>query len=577
MSHAFSLFVSEQNDISYLMDEEAVLAAKMMQMVGYLSEDRYKIMFNKPNTQEFVDKALLRGYTIYLKDSEGNKIGTATPGNAVDVQELLELPVQASTLMMMYKEGETYFAFIVDNFNLRIGYFQFHDDDNFNHLQSCIIHNRIMEIIYDKSDEQLSRICEEYQVKFSPVSRSLFKEGNFENLDSEFKKLATATEAYQSCRISDFVLYPYTPNELLKLDIYAIRALHVFADDKKTPCLYNILNTCVTSMGSRLLKNWLRQPCNRIEQIERRLDIVEACGSCEQLDGLVDALKKLTDIPRFARKMDKQTIKLQELWTINGALEQVDDVMDTLEHYENIKVYFVEDLKSSMFELLKFRSMISDNILYDANQHKCRINPSAMESLKTLDEEMKESMSLIEQDFEKIRSSMGGLDKLSIEKHPKFGFCLWIPKSKASTLKKKAGVIELSSLKNQSYFTTSNIQSASKDLKRLETEYLNDSEQIMDQMKIISKQYSKNLFSLSELLAQIDVFCALGEAARLFNYSRPSFNNDKQCIIKNGYHPSLQMSPDVIAIPNDCDMIRDSTNAQIITGFNVNFSHLDWW
>jgi DNA mismatch repair protein MSH2 len=47
--------------------------------------------------------------------------------------------------------------------------------------------------------------------------------------------------------------------------------------DKKNDALsiFNLLNKTKTSIGQRLLKKWLKQPVRDIEEINRRLDIVE--------------------------------------------------------------------------------------------------------------------------------------------------------------------------------------------------------------------------------------------------------------------------------------------------------------
>ncbi len=96
-----------------------------------------------------MQRALQNGYTIRLKDEEGNELSVASPGNQVDIQEKLELPIhQQATIMVLYKEESSFFAFIINSFAMTIGYFDFIDDDSFNNIQSFIIHNNIKEIIY---------------------------------------------------------------------------------------------------------------------------------------------------------------------------------------------------------------------------------------------------------------------------------------------------------------------------------------------------------------------------------------------------------------------------------------------
>ncbi len=87
-----------------------------------------------------------------------------------------------------------------------------------------------------------------------------------------------------------FSLTEFNPNKYLKLDNAALRALNVFHQPgdslmidtppdyaaHKSHCLYGLLNKCKTAVGSRLLQRWLKQPLVSADEIDSRLDAVEA-------------------------------------------------------------------------------------------------------------------------------------------------------------------------------------------------------------------------------------------------------------------------------------------------------------
>lgn len=67
-------------------------------------------------------------------------------------------------------------------------------------------------------------------------------------------------------------------DKFMRLDSAAADAI-MLLPDKKSPndqhgSLYGVLNQCRTSMGSRVLENWLRQPLVDKAAIEARLDLV---------------------------------------------------------------------------------------------------------------------------------------------------------------------------------------------------------------------------------------------------------------------------------------------------------------
>ena len=80
--------------------------------------------------------------------------------------------------------------------------------------------------------------------------------------------LAAAVNHLQllSSGLKDFTLEKYTLSEYLRLDVAALAALNVFPQKNhellsgSAGSLFGLLNQCKTSIGTRLLKKWLKQP-----------------------------------------------------------------------------------------------------------------------------------------------------------------------------------------------------------------------------------------------------------------------------------------------------------------------------
>ena len=57
---------------------------------------------------------------------------------------------------------------------------------------------------------------------------------------------------------------------------------------------------------------------------------------------------------------------------------------------------------------------------------------------------------------------------------------------------------------------------------------------------------------LTRVLAEIDVFSSLAEAAVRYNYARPELNERNSIIIKEGRHPVVERTlPENAFVPND--------------------------
>lgn len=78
-----------------------------------------------------------------------------------------------------------------------------------------------------------------------------------------------------------FTLELYKPEQFMRLDVAAQRALHVLpasGDGRgaSTSSIYGILNHTRTAMGKRLLRTWLKQPLTDVAAITERHSIVQA-------------------------------------------------------------------------------------------------------------------------------------------------------------------------------------------------------------------------------------------------------------------------------------------------------------
>jgi len=89
------------------------------------------------------------------------------------------------------------------------------------------------------------------------------------------------------------------------------------------PTLHSVLDTCVTSMGSRLLRHWLHHPIRDPVELERRLEAVSALsggagsGSGERLRGL---LRPCADIERITARVAIKNARPRDLSALRDSL-----------------------------------------------------------------------------------------------------------------------------------------------------------------------------------------------------------------------------------------------------------------
>jgi DNA mismatch repair protein MutS len=71
-------------------------------------------------------------------------------------------------------------------------------------------------------------------------------------------------------------------------------------------------------------------------------------------------------------------------------------------------------------------------------------------------------------------------------------------------------------------------------------------------------------------IANIDTLCALAETAQINRHNRPILTEGTELIISNGRHPVLEQTlTDTKFVPNDTELLPDSSRLQILTGPNM--------
>ena len=91
-----------------------------------------------------------------------------------------------------------------------------------------------------------------------------------------------------------------------------------------SPTLFSLLDTCMTGMGSRQLKNWLLSPERDRTQAMHRLAAIEALqdNRTQSYKVLRDALKGSGDVQRISARVSLRQVRPRELVSLGQALQK---------------------------------------------------------------------------------------------------------------------------------------------------------------------------------------------------------------------------------------------------------------
>lgn len=368
-------------------------------------------------------------------------------------------------------------------------------------------------------------------------------------------------------------LRTYHPNNALQLDSSTISNLELFTslqDGVKLHSFFSVIDYTLTAMGGRRLKNWIRQPLQKQEKIECRLDAVNWWKNTDALRQQVRAqLTICSDVDRV----------LSRIALGQGSAPQLLQLQNSLDIFQQIKTI----LKTVQTDSCTKDALdeIGPEVQHTAQLIKTHILPDALTDTKGggliregINAELDELRQIVHNsrdwihDLEKAERSRTGITSLKIRSNKVFGYYIEVTHTHREKIPEDYE--RKQTLVNSERFITPNLKeyevkllTAQEKANDLEYEILTS---IIDQvLKMIEP-----LQRASSAIADLDCFVALAELADRHNYCRPSLNTTGSLSIIGGRHPVVEhLLPEKRFVPNDTSLSPNDQQVMVITGPNM--------
>ena len=346
--------------------------------------------------------------------------------------------------------------------------------------------------------------------------------------------------------------------------------------------LLGVMDRTQTPMGGRLLRDWLLHPLRDKQALEQRQETIAAfLAEPFLLSKVRESLKNIRDIERTTSRLSQNSGNPRDLQSLSLSLKQIPTLKELLSSLINSTINHqprqYRGRQSSIVNLLThlhslpqlteiLEAALSDEPpanIKDGNIIRDGYNPE-LDELRTAASGGKDWIARLQED-ERKRT---GIDSLKIKFNNVFGYFIEITTSQLA--KVPDDYTRKQTMSNAERYITPA-------LKEMENKVLGAEER--------SKQLEYELFlqlrqevitHLAELketasaIANIDTLCALAETAQVHRHSRPVLTEGTELIIKNGRHPVLEQTlTDTKFVPNDTELLPDSSRLQILTGPNM--------
>ena len=358
---------------------------------------------------------------------------------------------------------------------------------------------------------------------------------------------------------------------IMSLDAFTIRNLELFnslSTQGIHGTLVSTIDQTITGSGSRLLKNWLRQPLTNPTKINERLDRISEFNSHpELLEFMQNIFRETSDLERIIGKVASGKANPRDIINAGNTLSKIPSVKKMVNKETPVLKKLVGQFENSDFITEKILNQIKFDPPVSTKKGgyiQSGIS-SELDELRHLSANASQWMADMQGEEQKSHN----IPSLKVGYNRVFGYYIEVTKTHAEKVPEH--YIRKQTLTNsERYFT--------EELKEYEVKILSAEEKIVSLELGIFESLQNEMLNCASIiqknakvLARLDVAAGLSKLAINRKYCRPEMDESSLLIIKDGRHPVVEdllpMGEDFI--PNDLDLDNDETQIAIITGPNM--------
>ncbi|XP_011944559.1 PREDICTED: DNA mismatch repair protein Msh3 isoform X3 [Cercocebus atys] len=367
--------------------------------------------------------------------------------------------------------------------------------------------------------------------------------------------------------------------EFMTINGTTLRNLEILqnqTDMKTKGSLLWVLDHTKTSFGRRKLKKWVTQPLLKLREINARLDAVsEVLHSESSVFGQIENhLRKLPDIERGLCSIYHKKCSTQEFFLIVKTLYHLKSEFQAIVPAVNSHVQS-DLLRTVILEIPELLSPV-EHYLKILNEQAAKVGDKT-ELFKDLSDFplIKKRKDEIQGVSDKIRMHLQEIRKILKNPSAQYvtvsgqEFMIEIKNSAVSCI--PTDWVKVGSTKAVSRFHSPFVVENYRHLNQLREQLVLDcSAEWLDFLEKFSEHYHY-LCKAVHHLATVDCIFSLAKVAKQGDYCRPTVQEERKIIIKNGRHPVIDvlLGEQDQYVPNSTDLSEDSERVMIITGPNM--------
>lgn len=362
----------------------------------------------------------------------------------------------------------------------------------------------------------------------------------------------------------------YVKESYLHLDAFTKKNLELTETirlSNRNGSLLWLIDKCNTAMGSRLIHKWIDKPLSNKDEINERLDFVEALNNdFVTKEDIKKIFKNVYDLERIIARISSGSANAKDLVWLRRSLKDIPLLKKLLSDMNLESANILNEKIDSHKELyLLLENAIVENPPLSIKEGDI-INDgfnAELDEIRNIARNGKEWIL----NYEALERERTGIKNLKVGYNKVTGYFIEISKGQIQNIPENSGYIRRSTLVNAERFI-------SPELKEYETKVLSASDKVISleyeifvQLRKYAQQFIVSLQTLADAISVLDCYVALSDVATKYNYVRPRFNDKREINIVDGRHPVLEALIGDQYIVND--VVINKYNMMLITGPNM--------
>ncbi|MEG0525909.1 MAG: DNA mismatch repair protein MutS [Longicatena sp.] len=447
-------------------------------------------------------------------------------------------------------------------------------------IQKVLLGNNVREIVLqEKFDKKIVKMIEEMQViTISYENESAIKEEynhlihdvEDERIQHAFGILTNYLNETQKRSMAhlNHVEMVYE-NEFLQMDFSTKQNLELtqsIRNHSRSLTLWNFLDKCRSSMGSRLLRKWIEYPLVNPKAINQRLDAIEYLNdNFITKDELREHLSFVYDMERLSARVAYGSANPRDILRLIKTLEHAPIIFELFKDCSAYAQFHNVDPCQELYDMINGAIVEEPPLTLKDGGIFVEGYNEELDQVRSIGKNGKNWILELE-NKERERT---GVKSLKIGYNRVFGYYIEVTNANLEQIKEEFGYVRKQTLSNAERFITQELKEkedailhAQERSIRLEVELFNN---LLNHIKV----YLPKLHDVATTLATIDALYALADISSENGYTRPMFDEQHAIHMEEARHPILdRVMKTTRYVSNNLTMNKEN-DVLMITGPNM--------